>query len=241
MKLYDELADWWPLMSAPAEYAEEAGIYADAIALHARREVHHVLEIGSGGGNNASHIKERFDMTLVDLAPGMLAVSERLNPELEHIQGDMRTVRLGRLFDAVLIHDAIAYMTTEDDLRAAIKTAAEHLEPGGIALFVPDETTENYVAEASHGGHDGDGRSMRYFQWSTEPVGTVAYTTFVYVFRAGDDESIETERHSFGVFPRDTWLHLIAEAGLEPASLPYPHSEFDREHELFAGIKPTTR
>jgi hypothetical protein len=40
-------------------------------------------------------------MTLVDLSEEMLVVSRQLNPECQHHQGDMRTVRLGRTFDAV--------------------------------------------------------------------------------------------------------------------------------------------
>jgi hypothetical protein len=149
----------------------------------------------------------------------------------------MRTVRLGRLFDAVLIHDAIMYMTTQDDLAAAIQTAADHLEPGGMALFVPDDTLESYRVEWDHGGHDGDGRSIRYLQWTHEPKGNVADVTFVYVMRVGEEETIESERHTFGLFPRDTWRSLIESAGLEFEALPYPHSEFDRTHELFAGHK----
>jgi len=35
----------------------------------------------------------------------MLELSRTINPELEHLVGDMRTIRLGRTFDAVLIHD----------------------------------------------------------------------------------------------------------------------------------------
>ena len=53
----------------------------------------------------------------------------------------MRTVRLGRTFDAVLVHDAIDYMTTEADLRAAVETAYAHCRPG-VALFVPDDIAE---------------------------------------------------------------------------------------------------
>ena len=30
-KLYRELADWWPILSAPADYAEEAEFYRQAI------------------------------------------------------------------------------------------------------------------------------------------------------------------------------------------------------------------
>ena len=86
----------------------------------------------------------RHGLTLVDLSADMLEMSRRLNPGCAHHQGDMRTLRLGRTFDAVFVHDAVAYMTTEADLRQVTETAFAHCRPGGIALFVPDHTTENF-------------------------------------------------------------------------------------------------
>src|SRR6185436_20585470 len=130
-KLYNELAEWWPLMSAPADYAEEAALYQRALLEACERPAQTLLELGSGGGNNASHLKARFSMVLVDRSPGMLRVSRALNPDCEHVEGDMRTVRLGREFDCVFVHDAVVYMTTEDDLRRAIETAYLHCKPGG--------------------------------------------------------------------------------------------------------------
>src|SRR3712207_9249425 len=103
-----------------------------------------LLELGSGGGNNAVHLKAHFaQVTLTDLSPEMLAVSRALNPDCEHLLGDMRTLRLGRAFDVVFVHDAIDYMTTREDLRLALETAAVHCKPDGLGLFVPD-----YVREA---------------------------------------------------------------------------------------------
>ena len=92
-------------------------MYREALVASASSPIDTLLELGSGGGNNASHLKKHFQMTLVDLSPGMLEVSRKLNPECEHLQGDMRSVRLGRSFDAVFMHDAIAYMTSAEDLR----------------------------------------------------------------------------------------------------------------------------
>src|SRR5262245_15324138 len=43
------------------------------------------------------------------------ALAVKLNPECEHIVGDMRSMQLDRTFDVVFIHDAIAYMTNESD------------------------------------------------------------------------------------------------------------------------------
>lgn len=239
-RLYRDLAKWWPLLSHPDEYEEEAGIYRAALERHARRPIRTLLELGSGGGNNASYLKRAFAMMLVDLSPDMLAVSRELNPECEHVEGDMRTVRLARTFDAVLIHDAIAYMTTEEDLGAAIATAAAHLAPDGMALFVPDETTENFRASHSSGGNDGEAASARYLQWVHPLRGTTSRVTYVYVIAEGDEQTrVEWEDHVVGVFPRATWLRLIEDAGLEPFALPYGHSDFDTAHEMFAGHAPT--
>jgi trans-aconitate methyltransferase len=83
------------------------------------------------------HMKAAFtSVTLVDLSPEMLRMSRRINPDCEHLHGEMRSIRLGRMFDAVFIHDAIDYMTTVGDLRQAVETAFVHLKPGGMALFV---------------------------------------------------------------------------------------------------------
>ena len=144
--LYTTLAPWFHLLTAPEEYDEEAEFYRRALCEAAGTPPRTLLELGSGGGNMASHYKHHFASTLVDLSPQMLALSERLNPECEHIQGDMRTVRLDRLFDAVFVHDAVIYLTTEADLRQAITTAFVHCRPGGVALFAPDHVRETFVS-----------------------------------------------------------------------------------------------
>lgn len=243
MKLYGELASWWHLLSPPEDYAEEAASYIAAIDALTKREVKHVLELGSGGGNNASFLKARWSMTLTDLSEDMLAQSRAINPECEHVPGDMRTLRLDREFDAVLVHDAVMYMTTEEHLADAIGTAAAHLRSGGVALFVPDDTAETYEPVDAWEGHDGDGRSVRYLMWYAPLAAGATSTTvtFVVVLReAGEPARAVVDEHAFGLFPRETWMRLIADAGLEPKALPYEHSEFDptKPREMFAGVKP---
>ena len=110
----------------------------------------------------ASHYKQYFESTLVDLSPEMLAISRARNPDCAPGEGDMRTVRLGRTFDAVFDHDAVVYLTTEADLRQAMETAFVHCRPGGVAIFAPDCVRETFVPQTDHGGHDGAGRALRY-------------------------------------------------------------------------------
>jgi len=64
-RVYSDLADWWPLISPPAEYADEATHLA-AVFDTAATGVREVLDLGSGGGGVAVHLKDRFALTLVD-------------------------------------------------------------------------------------------------------------------------------------------------------------------------------
>jgi SAM-dependent methyltransferase len=230
-KLYDQFATWWPLLSAPEEYAEEAAIYAGLLVDASDGRPRTLLEIGSGGGNNASFMKRHFDeVVLVDLSPGMLDVSRALNPECQHVQGDMRSVRLGRQFDCVFIHDAICYLTTEADVQLAIATAALHCRPGGVALVCPDHVRENFRPSTDTGGNDGGERSMRYLEWSwdPDPDDTSYVVDYAYLMRERDGSvHVEHDRHVEGLFPRAAWLRWLNVAGFVPRVVPLVHSDVE--------------
>ena len=237
-RLYGELAEWWPLLSAPEEYAEEAGFYTDA--LKDACDPTTVLELGSGGGNNASHMKAHFDLTLIDGSDEMLDVSRSLNPECVHMRGDMRTVRLGHTFDAVFVHDAICYMTTESDLKRVFETAYVHCRDGGAALFCPDYVAENFETGTDHGGHDGAGRAMRYMDWTwdPDPSDTEYFVDMTYVMRVGDGEpKVVHERWVEGLFPQQRWLDLLAEVGFEPEVRHFDHSDGPMGAVTFLGFR----
>jgi trans-aconitate methyltransferase len=224
-QLYHDIVDWWPVISPPSEYAEEAALYVEMIHASARRPVREVLELGSGGGNNASHMKRAFAMTLVEPADGMREISHSLNPECTHLKGDMRHVRLGRTFDAVFVHDAVMYMTTEDDLRAALETVAAHLAPrGGVALVAPDATRETFQEATEHGGgEDESGRQARYLEWTLPPEPAETTYTVHYAFllhEPGGRMSVAHDVHLEGLFPRATWLRLFDEVGLAATLVP---------------------
>ena len=240
-KLYSEFAAWWPLLSPAEEYAEEAAFYALVLQAYSRDPVESLLELGSGGGSNASHLKEKFQLTLVDSAPRMLEVSRALNPECEHIEGDMRSLRLGREFDAVFIHDAICYMTDESQLQQAIRTAFVHCRPGGVALFAPDHVRESFRESTHHGGINGERGALRYLEWTHDPdPDDSTYTVdYAYILREEDGNvRVEHDRHVEGLFSRQVWLRLVADAGFDPQMIPFPHSVGGAPLEVFVGRKP---
>ena len=240
-RLYRELAAWWPLLSPAEEYLETATFYRELLEAACAAPPRTLLELGSGGGNHASHLKDRLALTLVDRSAGMLAVSRALNPECEHVQGDMRSVRLGRAFDCVLIHDAIDYMASEAELRAAFDTAFVHCKPGGALLVAPDHVRDTFQPGTGHGGSDApDGRGLRYLEWTwdPDPTDSTCLTEYAYLLRERDGSvSVEHDRHVFGLFARETWLRLLADAGFAPSTAEFPSEELTG-HEVFVGRKP---
>src|SRR5690606_13214161 len=181
---------------------------------------------------------------LVEPAPGMRAVSEALNPACEHLPGDMRTVRLGRRFDAVFVHDAVCYMTTEADLQRAVETAFAHCAPGGAALFAPDHVRETFRPSTDHGGADGpDGRGLRYLEWTwdPDPSDTTYLVDYAYLLREADGAArVAHDRHEEGLFARADWLRVLADAGFVPGVVPFTHSELDGAPvDVFVGRRPT--
>lgn len=239
--MYTSLAGWWPLISPVEEYAEE-GATVRALLRSAAIDVREVLELGSGGGHLAAHLTGGLSMTLVDLSPDMLAISRRLNPGCAHDLGDMRSVRLGREFDAVLVHDAIDYMLTEADLAAAMQTAWAHCRPGGVVILLPDATAERFVPGTEHGGADAaNGRGARYLAWSSDPDpgDSTSVTEYAFLLRDADGTTrVERETHVTGLFPRATWLRLLGAAGFDPRSVIEETLEERPPREIFIGERP---
>ncbi|WP_053171038.1 class I SAM-dependent methyltransferase [Streptomyces sp. SBT349] len=237
-RLYGDLARWWPLISPIEGYEGDAGIVTEMFAL-AEHPVREVLELGSGGGHTAYHLRSRYALTLVDLSREMLAVSRGLVPDAEHLRGDMRDLRLGRTFDAVLVHDAIDYMTTADDLSAALRTAYAHCRPGGVAAFFPDHVAETFEPVTDCGGGDADdGSGARYLEWSlpTEPGATTVRTEYTFTLREADGtvRSVH-ETHVTGLFAVADWQRLLGEAGFHVSTV---RESGGHDRTMFIGHRP---
>jgi hypothetical protein len=137
-----------------------------------------------------------------------------------------------------------AYMTSESDLRQVIETAFVHCRPGGVALFVPDDTSESFVAGSDCGGYDApDGRGARYLEWSHDRVegDTWTLTDYCFLLREADGAvRVFHETHRLGLFSRRVWLQLIEEAGFTAVAVPELTTEDRTPREMFLGTKPPT-
>ena len=235
-RLYTDLAAWWSLLSPPSHYVEEAADLLPHLLSAIDPPPRTMLELGCGGGSLAYHFKDRLQLTLTDRSAAMLDVSRMVNPECEHHLGDMRTLDLGRTFDAVLIHDAVMYATDEAAMRATLATVARHCRAGGVALLVPDCVTETFEPDSSTGGEDApDGRGLRYLEWSWDPNPDDTSFLNAYAFLLRDaDATVRADHdlHELGLFPRAAWMQWLRDAGFTASSRLDPW-----KRDVFLGIK----
>lgn len=220
-RLYSDLASWYPLLTPVEDYREEAAQYQTFLS-DVCGTARTVLELGCGAGHNAFHLKAHFQMTLTDLSPAMLSLSRVINPECEHHQGDMRTLRMERTFDAVFVHDAVSYITTEDDLRQVCETSFLHCRPGGVALFCPDSLRETFVEGTDTGGCNRGDQGLRYLEWSwdPDPSDTTYVTDMAYMMRDGrGNMEVLHDRHVLGLFSQAQWLAILRDVGFTPETV----------------------
>ncbi len=217
MKLYYELAEWWPLLSPVEDYKEEANKYLEIIKKY-KKDIKTALELGCGGGSNAFYLKKHFKSTLTDLSEKMLNNSRKINPECEHIQEDMRRLNLNKKFDLVFIQDAIMHIITEGDLVEVFRTAAKHLAPQGLLFIAPDWVKETFKPTTECGGTDGDNRGIRYLDWEylNADNENLVNNDFIYVLKEeGKEIQIIHEKVQGGLFSKDTWKRLLEKCGFE--------------------------
>ncbi len=237
-RLYADLAWTWPIISAPDHYIDEAQGFIDTIRRFSRIGVRTLLDLGCGGGHVDRTLKKHVEVTGVDTSEAMLSLARRLNPDVTYCLGDMRTVRLGRTFDAVIAADSIDYMLDEEDLYAAFVTAFEHLEPGGVFCTYAEVTRENWQQNAVGSSVGAQGRTEIAFienRYDPDPTDSTYESTFLYLIRQGGQLTIETDRHLSGIFALDTWRRLLHRAGFAIDETVLPGERIP----MFACLRPS--
>lgn len=212
---YNELAWTDDLLADPADYEGEVAGYIDLIKENSSHDPSTLLHLGCGAGGHDTFFKQHFAVTGVDISRGMLDMARLRHPDVEYIEGDMRTGRLGGEFDAVVVPDSIDYMGSLPELRMALETAAVHLKPGGIVLVV-GKTRE--IFRDNNFAYSGEREDLHVTLLENNHIHRYRPDTYeatlIYLIRRGDDLTIQTERHVLGLFSQEVWEKAFAEAGL---------------------------
>ena len=144
MNTFGNYAHYYDLLYRDKDYAGEAQFIQKLLQNYAPT-TQSILELGCGTGAHAALLaKEGYQVHGIDLSADMLRrandrlshLPRELGARLEFSQGDIRTIRLNKQFDAVIsLFHVISYQITNEDLQAAFATAKAHLKPGGVFIF----------------------------------------------------------------------------------------------------------
>ena len=141
--VFDAYAAYYDLLYRDKDYAAEA-TWVDALIRRHHPGARSVLELGCGTGGHALHMTRLgYAITGVDLsehmvarATGRAAAANLGETAPRFMTGDLRSFRGGQAYDVVLaLFHVMSYQTGNEDLRAAMATAAAHLAPGGLLVF----------------------------------------------------------------------------------------------------------
>ena len=136
-------ADQYDLLYGDKDYESECDLLEQAFKRYSTEPVQSILDLGCGTGNHSIPLARRgYEVHGVDLSENMLthAVQKSQSETLKHppvfSQADIRSVDLGKQFDAVLMMFAVlGYQLTNEDVLASLYTVRKHLKPGGLFIF----------------------------------------------------------------------------------------------------------
>ena len=133
-----ESARWYDAFYGDEDYAWESGELTTIIRDHSPA-AGTLLDVGCGSGRHLVHLSREFACTGVDVDTDALALARRrVQTGVRLLQGDMRTLDLGRSYEAVTcLFSAIGFMRTRTELRRAVAAMARHLAPGGVLVVEP--------------------------------------------------------------------------------------------------------
>ncbi|CAM5447561.1 dTDP-3-amino-3,4,6-trideoxy-alpha-D-glucopyranose [Streptomyces tendae] len=174
-----------------------------------------LLDVACGTGAHLSVFSELFDVAEgLEIAESMRRLAEQRLPGTTVHAGDMRDFSLGRTYTAVsCMFCAIGYLETVADMRSAIRSMTDHLEPGGVLVvepwWFPENFIEGYVAgDLARAEH----RTVARISHTTRKGRA---TRMEVRFTVGDAAGIQqfTEIDVLTLFTKEEYLSAFADAG----------------------------
>jgi len=217
-------ADSYDVLYQDKDYLAECELIKQVFQEYGKRPIRQILDLGSGtGGHAIPLVQQGYEVVGVERSPGMLvqartkAAKEAPDGRLLFHQGDIRSVELGREFDAALIMFAVlGYQHENTDVRAALRTARRHLRPGGLLVFdvwygpaVLRERPSQRVKVIT----TGDGKVLRVASGTLDTLRHLCRTDYL-LWRWSDGKPVQetSESHLMRYFfPRELDLFLQCE------------------------------
>jgi ubiquinone/menaquinone biosynthesis C-methylase UbiE len=174
-----------------------------------------LLDVACGTGSHIDFLKAHYQVTGLDLEPGLLEMARQRHPQVAFHQGDMIHFDLDQRFDVITcLFSAIGYVRTVANLRRAVCTMTHHLEPGGVLLIEPWFTPQDWNPGKPHALLI-DEPELKIARLSTSlSDGRLSWFDFHYLIATPKGTEHLVERHELGLFERSEMRAAFVDAGL---------------------------
>jgi SAM-dependent methyltransferase len=210
-------ARYYDALYGKKDYPGEAAKLRTFIGSNMRREPRTLLDVACGSARHLAELQSSFAIEGVDLNDELLALARARLPEVRFHLADMRSFDLGRRYDVVTcLFSAIGYMTTPEDLNAAIAAMARHVAPGGLLIVEPWWPPEKWVVDGKPHMLYGEGPDLKIARMSMSGQdGMVAIVDLHYLVASAGQITHFTEQHRFGLFTVEQHIAAFELAGLK--------------------------
>ena len=143
MNIFEKYAEYYDLLYQDKNYIEEAEFIHQIIKRH-HPNTESILDMGCGTGTHAFRLYDKgyqivgIDNSTIFIEKSLSKLSQlnHRHSDLIFKKADLRSVRLNRKFDVVIsLFHVMSYQITNEDLKAAFRTAKDHLNEGGLFIF----------------------------------------------------------------------------------------------------------
>ena len=134
--VFEAYSGYYDLLYQDKDYEGEVKYIDSLLQTYGVSGCRELLEFGSGTGKHGRLLAEKgYNIIGIELSDSMVQKAQKTDG-FTCQQGDVRTISLGRSFDAVIaLFHVVSYQTTNADVQAVFQRATEHLQVGGLFVF----------------------------------------------------------------------------------------------------------
>jgi SAM-dependent methyltransferase len=181
-----------------------------------------LLDVACGTGAHLAELRQWYEVEGADLSPAMLAVARIRLPGVPLHQADMRTLDLGRSFDAVIcLFSSIGYVTKPDEMRSAVAGLAAHVAPGGVLILDgwvrPADWRESFRPEPDIASDD---ETLVVRLAFTRREGGITNLDMHHLVQTADGIDYFVENHRLALTPTEDYVSAVQTAGLAARVIP---------------------
>ena len=233
--MYAEMAQYYDRIYSFKDYASETEKLIGWIKEHRQSNGTRLLDVACGTGQHLEHLGKSFDVEGLDLSPELLELAQQRNPGMTYHCADMRTFDLASSYDVITcLFSSIGYMTTIEDLRAAVANMARHLVSGGVLTIEPWLTPDVWKPGTVHGLFIDD-PNLKIARVNTSVTqGRLSVFDLHHLVGTPEKTFHFVEHHEMGLYTVEEMMDAFESAGLTTTYEP----EGPTGRGLYVGVRP---